>query len=54
MPANNTDYPIITAIRDRFLKEKVDAGIGVLARCADIDIERAAQVMKGYPDSLMQ
>src|SRR3989338_3687870 len=53
MPANNVDYGIISAIRDRFLAEKYPVGIDVLARCADVDIDRAADVMSDYPNSLI-
>src|SRR3989344_8354573 len=53
MPANNVDYGIIQAIRDKFLQEKYPVGIAVLARCNDMDIERSAQVMASYPQSLI-
>jgi 2-isopropylmalate synthase len=53
MPANNVDYQIISAIRDRFLQEKYEVGIAVLARCHELDIARAAEVMANYPNSLI-
>jgi len=53
MPANNTDYPKIKAIKEKFNEEGYDAGIAVLARCVPLDIERAAEVMHDYPKSLI-
>ena len=53
MPANNVDYDVISAIRDRFLQEKYPAGIAVLARCNQLDIERSAKVMKDYPNNMI-
>lgn len=53
MPANNVDYNIIKAIRDRFLLEGYPVGIAVLARCNELDIERSAEVMANYPWSLI-
>lgn len=53
MPANNVDYDIISAIRDRFLAEKYPVGLAVLARCADLDVERSAEVMASYPNNLI-
>ncbi len=52
MPANNVDYDIISAIRDRFLEEKYDVGVAVLLRCTDLDIDRASEVMANYPKSM--
>ena len=53
MPANNVDFKIIKAIKDRFKKEDYQAGIAVLARCHPLDIERAAEVMEDYHTSLI-
>jgi 2-isopropylmalate synthase len=53
MPANNVDYEIIDAIIDRFNADKRSAGIAVLARCADLDIERSAEVLASYSNSLI-
>src|SRR3989344_7436506 len=53
MPANNVDYGIISAIRDRFLEENYDVGIAVLARCNPKDIGRSEEVMENYPNNLI-
>jgi len=53
IPANNVDYHIISAIRDRFLQEKYPVGIAVLARCQDLDVARSAEVVSNYPNNLI-
>ena len=52
MPANNVDYHIIEAIRDRYAIENDAPGIAVLLRLHDRDIDRASEVMKTYPQSM--
>ncbi len=53
MPANPVDYPIISAIKERFIQEGYPVGIAVLVRCTEGDVRKAAEVMADYKPSLV-
>ncbi|MBW2965847.1 hypothetical protein KY342_01945, partial [Candidatus Woesearchaeota archaeon] len=52
MPANNVDYKIIEAVKGSFIENEREAGIAVLCRNKEFDIDRAEEVLQGYHTTL--
>ena len=52
MPANNVDYKIIEAVKNSFIENEREAGIAVLCRNKELDIDRAEEVLQGYHTTL--
>jgi 2-isopropylmalate synthase len=52
MPANDVDFAIIRAIGKSFKQNSREAGIAVLCRNKQLDIDRAAESIAGFPRSL--
>jgi len=52
MPANPVDYEIINAIKKSFIENKREAGIAVLCRIREDDIDKAEQALEGYDNTV--
>ena len=52
MPANDVEYKIIDAIKYSFIGSDREAGIAVLCRNKEHDIDRAEKVLEGYHKTL--
>lgn len=52
MPANEVDFKTLSAIKDSFIENSREAGIAVLCRIKEHDIDRAEEVLKGYDNTV--